>query len=147
MFELQSPSKYSPFDAIHLLRRFFPLLKNDFWIRWFWCLLVLLLFCLFVCFISPTLAKCFPLRTFFIWGIKKTSLLGWSWVTRKGGTWGSCFLSKTAEHSAQCGQVHLKITHHEMGKHIERVFKKKNSLSQTQLLTRSLAGTLVEMGS
>ena len=30
MFKLQLPSKYSPFDAIHLLRLFFPLLKTVF---------------------------------------------------------------------------------------------------------------------
>ena len=30
MFKLQSPSKYSPFDAIHLLRCFFPLLRTVF---------------------------------------------------------------------------------------------------------------------
>ena len=30
MFKLQSLSKYSPFDAIHLLRCFFPLLKTVF---------------------------------------------------------------------------------------------------------------------
>ena len=28
MFKLQSPSKYSPFDAIHLFETFFPLLKQ-----------------------------------------------------------------------------------------------------------------------
>ena len=37
------------------------------------------------------------------------------------------FWSETAEHSVQCGQVPSKITHHEMGKRVERVFK-KNSL-------------------
>ena len=30
MFKLQSPPKYSPFDAIHLSRCFFPLLKTVF---------------------------------------------------------------------------------------------------------------------
>ena len=30
MFKLESPSKYSPFDAIHLLKHFFPLLKTVF---------------------------------------------------------------------------------------------------------------------
>ena len=30
MFKLQSPSKYSPFDAIHLSKHFFPLLKTIF---------------------------------------------------------------------------------------------------------------------
>ena len=30
MCKLQSPSKYSPFDAIPLVRCFFPLFKNSF---------------------------------------------------------------------------------------------------------------------
>ena len=30
MFKLQSPSKYSPFDATHLQKHFFPLLKTVF---------------------------------------------------------------------------------------------------------------------
>ena len=34
------------------------------------------------------------------------------------------FWSKTAEYSARCGQVPSYITHHEMGKCVERVFKK-----------------------
>ena len=42
-FKLQSPSKYSPFDAIHL-SRLFSTAQNSFWTRWFWCLLVFLLF-------------------------------------------------------------------------------------------------------
>ena len=41
MFKLQSPSKYSPFDAIHLLRCF-STSQNSFWTHQFWCLLVLL---------------------------------------------------------------------------------------------------------
>ena len=47
MFKLQSLSKYSPFDAIHL-SRCFSTSRNSFWTRWFWCLLVLLPF-----FVSP----------------------------------------------------------------------------------------------
>ena len=42
MFKLQSPSKYSPLDATHLLRPFFH--SPSFWTRWFWCLKVLLPF-------------------------------------------------------------------------------------------------------
>ena len=43
---------------------------------------------------------------------------------------GSCrFWSKTAEHSAWCGQVRSQITHHEMG------------TCQTQSLTTTPAGT------
>ena len=83
---------------------------------------------LFFCFTSFTSAKHFPLRTVFIQGNKQTNKKsGWDWVNREGGAWGSCCLgSKTAEHSVRCGQVCSKITHHEMGKGAERVFK--NSL-------------------
>ena len=48
MFQLQTPSNYFPFYAIHLSRSFFPMAQNSFWTHWFWCLLVLLLF-----FVSP----------------------------------------------------------------------------------------------
>ena len=47
MLKLQSPSKYSPCDAIHL-SRFFSTTQNSFWTHHFWCLLVLLPF-----FVSP----------------------------------------------------------------------------------------------
>ena len=47
MFKFQSPSKYSPFDAIYPLRQFFHCSKH-FGACWFWCLIVLLPF-----FISP----------------------------------------------------------------------------------------------
>ena len=47
MLKLQSPSKYSPCDAIHL-SRFFSTTQNSFWTHQFWCLLVLLPF-----FVSP----------------------------------------------------------------------------------------------
>ena len=51
------------------------------------------------CFTSSTSAKCFPLRTFFFQGNKK-SHLGQDWVNREGRAWGSCnFWSKTTEHS------------------------------------------------
>ena len=47
MFYLQSPSKYSPLDALHPLR-LFSSAQNSFWTHPFWCLLVLLPF-----FVSP----------------------------------------------------------------------------------------------
>ena len=40
MFNLQPPSKYSPFDAIHLSRHF-STVQNSFWTHQFWHLLVL----------------------------------------------------------------------------------------------------------
>ena len=49
-------------------------------------------------------------------------------MNREGRAWGSChFVSKITEHSVHWGQVRSSITHHEMGKRVERVFK-KNSL-------------------
>ena len=80
-FKLQSPSKYSPFDAIHLFRRFFHCSEK------FLNLLILMpcsAFAIF-CFTSSTLAKRFPLRTFVTQGNKIKSL-GRGRVNRVGGT-------------------------------------------------------------
>ena len=62
MFKLQAPSKYTPFDAIHLLRHFFPVLTQ------FLNLLMLMHFSASAgfCFTFSPLAKHFPLRTVFI---------------------------------------------------------------------------------
>ena len=55
MFKLQSPSKYSPFDAINLFETFFPLLKQ------FLNLSILIPFSASaIFFTSSTSAKCFP---------------------------------------------------------------------------------------
>ena len=59
MFKFQSPSKYSPFDVIHILRCFFHCSKQ-FWTCWFWCLLVLLPFLFHLFHIS----KMFPFEDF-----------------------------------------------------------------------------------
>ena len=61
MFKFQSPSKYSQFDAIHLLRCFFHCLKQYFNLQ------ILMPFnaSTIFCFTSSTLAKHFPLRTSF----------------------------------------------------------------------------------
>ena len=90
MFKLQSPSKYSPFDAIHLLR-LFSTAPNSFWTCQFWYLLVLLPF-----FVSPLLCR----QNIFLWGLfhwgnKQKGCLGWDWVNRKGGAQGfTLFLVK-----------------------------------------------------
>ena len=70
MFELQSPSKCYPFDAIHLSRHFFHCSKQ------FLNSLILMPFSAsaIFCFTSFTLAKHFPLGPFFIWGSKNKSL-------------------------------------------------------------------------
>ena len=65
--KLQSPSKYSPFDAMHLTRHIFHCSKQ------FLNLWILVLFSasdIFCC-ISFRSAKHFPSRTFFILGNKK----------------------------------------------------------------------------
>ena len=67
MFKLQSLSKYSPFDAIHLLRHFFPLLKRVFKLidfDAFYC------FCCFL-FHHFHIGKSFLSRMFFFWGNKR----------------------------------------------------------------------------
>ena len=52
--------------------------------------------------------KTFTFKDSFLPGKQKKSTLGRDWVNREDGAWGSCrFGSKTAEHSAQCGQVLL----------------------------------------
>ena len=133
-------------SILHLMQYtnwdFFPTAQGSFPTCCFWCLLVLLLF---FCFTSSTSANHFSLRTFFFWENK--SHLGWDQVNKEGRTWESCcFWSKSAEHSVQCGQVHSYIIHHEMGKHVERVFKKIHR-SQTQPLTILPACTLIQMSS
>ena len=61
----------------------FPLLKTIFE------LVILMLFCASTvfCFTSSTLAKHFPLRTFFNPGEQHQSHLGDDWVNREGGAW------------------------------------------------------------
>ena len=97
MFKLQSPSKCSPFDAIHLSRPFFhhsEQVLNSLILGPFSACGI----CLFVCFASSTSAKHFPWRIFLIQGNKNKSCLGRDQVN--GGSKGSCrFRPKTAEHS------------------------------------------------
>ena len=98
-FKLQSPSKYSPVDAIHLWD-FFPLRKTSFWTCWFWCLLVVLPF-LFHLF---HIGKMFPFEDFFHPRKQKKSRLGQDRVNRERGARGSCcFGSKIDQHSVWCG--------------------------------------------
>ena len=66
MFKLQSPSNYSPLDAVHLSRCFFRCSKQFLNLSIFMPFSVSAVFC----FTSSTSSKCFPLKTFFIWGNK-----------------------------------------------------------------------------
>ena len=72
-------------STLHLIQYtywdFFPTGQNSFWTHWIWCLLVLLPF---FCFTSFTLAKCFPLRTFFIWEPKIVAQGEIEWIGRVG---------------------------------------------------------------
>ena len=100
MFKLQWPSKYSSFDAIHLSRHFCPCSKqflNSLILRPFSASAVF-------CFTSSTLAKCFPLRTFFIQGNKNKVTRGKiRWIGRVGHQESCHFRSKTAQHlNTQC---------------------------------------------
>ena len=72
MFELQSPSKYSPFDAIHLARRFPHSSKQ------FLNSLILMPFSAFVIFLFRffNIGKTFPFEGFFIRGNKQKKSLG-----------------------------------------------------------------------
>ena len=101
--KLQSPTKYSPFDAIHLSRYFFTA-QNSFWTCQFWCFIVRLLF--FVLLLPHG-------QNISLWGIcsskeinEQKRHLGQNWGNREGEAWESRhFWSKTSERSVPCGQV------------------------------------------
>ena len=87
IFKLHSPSKYSPFDTIHLSRCFFHYFKQ------FLNSSIVMPFSTsaIFCFTSSTLAKRFPLRTFSIQrNEQKKSCSGQDGVNGEGGARGSC---------------------------------------------------------
>ena len=84
VFKLQSPSKYSPFDATQLQKCFLHCSKQFL----NWSILMPFsasAFCSFVCLTSSTWAKRFPLRTFFRLGKQKTLL---TVILGEQGGWG-----------------------------------------------------------
>ena len=81
MFKFQSPSKYSPCDAIHLWW-LFSTAENSFWPHQCWCLLV---FSAVFCLTSSMLAKHFPLSTFFKFWETKITGSEWDQVNREVG--------------------------------------------------------------
>ena len=103
MFKLQSPSKFSPFDAMHLLRLFFHCLKQ------FLNLSILMPFSTCAIFFHLFyIGKTFSFVDTFHLG-KQTKKMSLRVRSSEYGEWsmGSChFWSKTAEHSAWCGQMH-----------------------------------------
>ena len=137
LFQLQSPSKYSPFDAIHLLRSFFHCSKQ------FLNLSILVPFSAsaIFCFTYSTSAKHFPLRT----SRETQSHSGWDWVNREGGVEGSCcFGSKTDEHSVQWGMCACKSPIMKWANALKESSKQIH-WSQMQLLTTKPAGALIQM--
>ena len=86
MFKLQSPSKYSPFDAIHLSRHFSTAQKQ--------CLnlLILMPFSASATFLFHLfhISKMFPFEVFFHQRkqINKKSSSVWDQVNREWGAWG-----------------------------------------------------------
>ena len=74
-----------------------------------------------------------------LWGLfalgeTKSSHSGWDWVNRKGGAWRSySFWSKTAEHSAWCGQCAHKSPIMKWAKCWKRVFQKNFTEAERSL--------------
>ena len=89
--------------------------------------------------VTPTFCFTFSTTARLFHPGKQTKEVTWGeigWTGRVGHGGHAAFWSKTAEHSAWCGQVHSYITHHEMGKCVES--SKKIHWSQTQpLITTS----------
>ena len=135
MFTLQSPSKYSPFDAIHLLSCFFHCSEQ------FLNSLILMPFNVAgFCFTSCTSANHFPLRTFSAEETKTVARGKIRWIGRVGHM---LFLVKNCW-TLSTGRAGVLVNHLPwMGKHIKRVFKN----CWTQPLTTMPAGTLIHMGS
>ena len=102
----------------------FSTAQNSLWTHWFRCLLVILPF-LFPT--SSTSAKCFPSRTSFIQENKTVIQDKIRWIGRVCHGDHAVLVKNCWTLSGRCGQVLLKITHHEMGKCVERGFR-KNSL-------------------
>ena len=145
MFKLQSPSKYSSFDAIQLSRHFFHCSKQ------FLNSLILMSFhasAIFFClFVSPLLHwQNVFLWGLFHWGNRKVALGNIGWIGRVGHRGHAVFSKKTAEHSVWCGQVCLQIIHHEMGRYVWKSLQKNSLKLNTASLTTMPAGILIQMG-
>ena len=123
MFKLQSSSKYSLFDAVHLLSCFFLLLKNSFWTHRFWCLLLLLFFVSLL----PHWQNVSFRGLFSSWETK----ISWGkigWIRRVGHRGHSMLvLVKNCWILSKVWAGTLVITHDKMGKRVERILK-RNSL-------------------
>ena len=98
MLQIQSPSKYCPFDALHRSKRVFHFSKQC----WYSCKVMPFNASVVFLFTSSTSAKRFPLRTFSFGGIKR-SRTERDRVNMAGGEAGSCcFWLKIVSHSRLC---------------------------------------------
>ena len=142
MFKLQSPWKYSPFDAIHK-SRLFSTAQSHFWTNQFWCLLVLLPFC----FTSSTSAKHFPFEDFSHPGKQKQ--ITWSeirWTGRVGHGGQAVFGQKLLNTWCGVGRCDHKSPTRKWANKLKESSKKIH-WSQTQPLTTTPAVALIQMGS
>ena len=141
MFKLQSPTKSSSFDVIHVSRHFFHFSKV-FELVNFDAFFGASVMC---CFISSTLAKCFPLRTFFIEGNKK-SCSRWDPEKRGGEAWCHALFGQTLLNT-QCDGAGALVNHPSWnGQTSWKSLKKKSLWSQAQPLETTPTGTLIPMG-
>ena len=124
MFKLESSSKYSPFDA-YTYQDIFCTVQNSFWTCWFWCHLVLLPFFVLL---LPHQQKVSPWGVFHLGKHKKVARGGIWWIGRAGHRDHDIFWVKNCW-TLSTVWVGALVHHHEMGKHIERVFQ-KNLLKQ-----------------
>ena len=140
MFKPQSPSKYSPFDAIHLSRDF-STAQNSFWTR-FWSLSLLLIFLFHIFHISKTL----PLRTFLIRETIKVVWFEIRWIGRVGHGVDASFGQKFLNTLCSVGRCTLTSS----------IIKWANTLKEssktihwswTQPLITTPAGALIQIGS
>ena len=122
MFKLQSPSKYCPFDVVHLSRHLFHCSKQ------FLNSSILMLFSASaILFHLSHISKMFPFEYLFHLGKQNKVAWGWDGVNKEGGAQGSC-----------CFGQKLLITQHSVGRcaHKSPIMKwanfteAKHSLSQ-----------------
>ena len=130
---LQSCSKYSPFDTIHLLRHFFHHSKQ------FLNSLILMPFnaSAIFCFTSSTFARHFPLKTFFTWG-NKTSCSGRDWVKwHRGNTIFGQKLLNTQHGVGRCtGKSSIMKWANMLKESYKKITDAKSSFSQQRQLVR-----------
>ena len=131
IFKHKSLSKYSPSDAIHLLRHFFSYGSEQFLNS---CVSAIF------CFTAYTLAKCSPLRTFSIQGGKR-----W-WIGRVGHGGHTIFGQKLLNTQHYVGRCVCKSPVKKWAKALKESSKKLHQ-GQTQPLTTTPAGTMIQMGS